>query len=296
VERRLSLEYDQQDFEAQFTRKISLKHNHGTYAVDVSPPSNADPVPIVFATGWCTVPLTYKNAHEIVFQQNRRSISVSYPKRDIADITHDEYPKIHYQKAQILNTALEQLEVEKTDIIAHSQGALTAAVFAAEYSEKVRNVVFVSPGGLMPPSTTLDIMKRYTKKVGKSAAEVLTNIVQREKQPSVSVTVFEALKSYGINPVHAMREAGEIARSDVVSNLEKIKQQGVGIGIIASVDDPLFPFAEIVKNISADAYHLLYPVKGSHNALNSQASMHASFSLSLLQELELRKYATNCKE
>jgi pimeloyl-ACP methyl ester carboxylesterase len=60
-------------------------------------------------------------------------------------------PKSH---ARYLAAMLDQLGVEQVDIVGHSYGSAIAARFALDYPERVRRIVFISPGMYLERSVT----------------------------------------------------------------------------------------------------------------------------------------------
>ncbi len=64
-----------------------------------------------------------------------------------------KYPKEEVRKALNILGVLEEKDVEKTDVIAHSEGAVNTLIAASLYPEKFRNIVLFGPAGLIGEDT-----------------------------------------------------------------------------------------------------------------------------------------------
>ena len=95
----------------------------------------------------------------------------------------------------------------------------------------------------------------------------------------------ELLKYLAKNPVRGIKEAVDSSNSQIHDVLRYLHEKGVGIVVIASVDDPVFPMERIQEIAKSDMLDGFLSVRGGHALLD----MHALAAEQMLSALEKRQ-------
>ena len=275
-------------FEQQFAKKEVIQTSAGpTEIVDIRPVFQKDTVPILFAPGWGDTQQSYKESLEIIHYGKRRVLSVSHP-RGAKNITGKDpvYPMAEIRRMQSLIGVISQKNLEKVDVIAHSQGAIDTIIAATLHPEKFRNIVLVNPGGLIGQD-------KFHKLVGRMLVSAVHDITQAMRNPyersPLTNASKEIAKYFSKNPKRAIEEINAIAKSDILEMIKNLHDGGIGIAIVQGEDDPIFPISRIgeVLKDSKDSIDGFYSFKGGHNKIITEARFTNS-ALNALDDLRHR--------
>ena len=136
--------------------KEKIERVVGTLEVtDITPkPENLkDRVPVLLIPGWAETPKTHDDTVKTIAMEGRRIIAIKIPR--IGGVKPEgEFSEAEYTKARALVDVLNKKGIKTTDIIAHSEGALSAImaaeIFTSQHQpQRIRNIVFVEPVGLI---------------------------------------------------------------------------------------------------------------------------------------------------
>jgi len=272
-------------FEQQFAKKEVIQTTAGpTEIVDIKPVFQTDNVPILLATGWGDTPKSYKDSLKIIHGGNRRVLSVSHSRRGEKITGEDpDYPMAEIRKMQSLIGVISQKRLEKVDVIAHSEGAINTVIAATLHPEKFRNLVLVSPGGLIGEDKFRKLVVRMLVSAFRDTTQAMRN--SHEKGPFMNA-VNEMARYIAKNPKRALEEFNAIAKSDIVEMVKNLHDGGIGIAIIQGEDDPIFPISRIGKVLkdSKDSIDGFYSFKGGHNKIITEARYTKS-ALNALDDL-----------
>lgn len=283
-----------ESFEDQFSKTEEYKVAGGkAEIVDIQlSDTPKTEVPLLLAPAWACTTETYRPVLKTLAETERRVIGINHPRlggdMDIApEEAAEKYPYEQVRKALNMLGVLDQKGIEKTDVIAHSEGAVNVAVAAMLYPEKFRNIVFYAPAGLIGEDTFSRLLKGFA---GQSKpAESLAGI---KVDDDVTNSAKEALKYLAKNPVRGINEARDIAKSQIHDVLRYLHSKGIGIVVMASVDDPVFPMDRIQKVAKEDMLDGFLSVRGGHALLN----MHALAAEKMLTALEKKQEKPEKKE
>ena len=316
-------------FAELFAKREMIETAGGTAeVVDIAPAQQRDEVPVLFAPAWaCTLPI-YEPALKTLVNEGRRTLSLSHPRRGgEMNLTNEEkelvkeYPDEEVRKALTLRDILNHKGVDKVDVIAHSEGAVNAAIAALLNPEKFRNIVFFGPAGLIGadsasrlakgfaaqgnPKPSLDAIdpgmemsaeeKRRTRteesvaiqypKIGENM-EAQKAIVGSGRVP---IVVQELLKYGAENPIRAIKEGWGLSRVQIDGLIDKLRERGIGIVVMSAVDDPVFPtrtMAERLKKGSVDGF---LSVRGGHGQIGDNPERYMVAANQMLGNLRDRK-------
>lgn len=142
---------DNIDFSEKGRKEIELKvfkgqeeFTWGTIdTIDIVPDEMKTDIPVFFAPGWSiTIDSIEKPLKELA-KQKRRVVSLSHARIDGSKEETEEL-----RKAVSLLSILERKQIEKTDAIGYSEGAINLLLVARQYPEKFNNIVLLNPAGL----------------------------------------------------------------------------------------------------------------------------------------------------
>ena len=255
-------------FEQQFAKKDVFKTERGhTEVVDIQPLAPKDVVPVLIAPGWGETPRTHKQSLKIIYDDNRRAITVGHPRHGDSVAPEAEFPMAVVRKTQSLIGVISQRHLGKVDVIAHSEGAINAIIAATLYPEKFRNIVLVSPGGLIGKDKFRKLIGRALVSSFRDTTQAMRN--SHEKGPFLNA-VREMAKYIAENPKRAIiEEFNAMAKSDILEMVKNLHDGGIGISVVAAVDDPIFPISRMTEVLrrSEGVIDGFYSVKGGHNKL-----------------------------
>ena len=228
--------------------------------------------PVLIAPGWGETIETFRGSIISLANEGRRTLSIRHPRFGKISQPPQEslsiYPKFEFTKALNLLAVLKQKGITKTDIVAHSEGAINAAIAATMNSEQFRSLVLVAPGGIMPKQDTNEIIERLWLNLEES-------LKRATKDPKVSPYLIrsgiETAKYILQNPPRALLEAIDaLGKSDIVGMLKPLREQGIKVAIISGVDDPAVPMVGLQEITKRDQIDGFYSIKGSHHDIYTQ--------------------------
>lgn len=255
-------------FEKQFARKEVIQTRNGhTEIVDIEPVFQKHTVPILLAPGWGDTVQVYKESLKIIHDGKRRVLSVSHSRwrKNVAEETG--FPVAEIRKAQSLIGVIDQKNLGKVDVIAHSEGAINTIIAATLYPDKFRNIVLVSPGGLIGEDKLHKLVGRMM--FVSSVHDTMQTMRSSHEKGPLTNAAKEIAKYFAKNPKRAIEELNAIAKSDILEMVKNLHESGIGISVVAGVDDPIFPISRMTKILrdSKGSIDGFYSVKGGHNKI-----------------------------
>jgi len=149
-------------FDPQFNTKKRLDfHSRSISFVDVIPPIQKNNIPIFIAPGWGETPKTFKDLMRLLFDAGFRVISVTHPRQDLKLITKSNISKLEFQKAEIILSIFDFLNIRKVNVVAHSEGAINAVIAAHLQPTIFNDMLLVGPGGLVENEGFFELASRF---------------------------------------------------------------------------------------------------------------------------------------
>ena len=310
-------------FDEQFANREMIETAGGTAEViDVTPENLKDDIPVLFAPAWaCTLPI-YEPAIKTLTGEGRRTLSLNHPRYGgEMDLTEEEnelvkeYPTEEVRKALTLRDILNQKSIEKVDVIAHSEGAINAAIAALLHPEKFRNIVFFGPAGLIGDDNAKRLLQGFAHQgdAKPSLDEIAPSLEVSEEEkvrtdtvgsvpiryPKISVgeDVKEAMSAVPMelakytlgNPVRSVKEGYGMSQAHIEGLIAKLRERGIGIVVMSAVDDPVFPterMATLLKKGSVDGF---LSVRGGHGQIGENPERYMVAANQMLENLRDRK-------
>jgi hypothetical protein len=126
--------------------------------------------------------------------------------------------------------------------------------------------VLVSPGGLIGEDKLHKLVVRMLVSGFRDTTQAMRS--SNEKGPIFNAGI--AMAKYLVNnPNRAREELKAIAKSDILEMVKNLHDGGIGISVVAGVDDPIFPMSRMTEVLrrSEGVIDGFYSVKGGHNKL-----------------------------
>ena len=221
--------------------------------VDLDPQEKKAEVPLLIVPGWAATAEVCKENSQIFSEElGRRTITLNAPHGIEID-PQEDIPLAELRKAAAITRVIEEKNIEKIDVLTHSEGALFTTIAAMQNPEKFRSIVYFSPAGLIGEDNFWKLVSRFS-------SDLFQQWKDRKKSPEreskINTAFIEALKTFK-NPKMSLDEIKAIANLHIQENLRDLKQLGVKIVIMHPVGDKAFPMErmqEIVKGGMVDGF------------------------------------------
>lgn len=243
--------------------------------VDIKPDNLKDEVPIVYFKGFSSGNEAYRNFLVEMGMLGNRVIAMENPHGiDSSRITDGEkksalqyqndLPDIELRKtAMVLETLEHKEDIQKIDIVAHSEGAIYSIIFAMMHPEKVRSIILMDPAGFIKNDSFLDLIKRSVADAnlqGQNIKKKIAGIDPRqayhpdkepdqeelkqiglEAQANSKAGMHAWLKAWTTGPLKNIEAIQAIANSDITPALEYLRKEcNITIGMCHGVEDATF--------------------------------------------------------
>jgi pimeloyl-ACP methyl ester carboxylesterase len=255
--------------------------------VEVIPRRRGDPVPLVFIPGWGQTARTYAIPLRTFAERGRYVVSLFRPARGRPIVGESDFPREEVRKAQGLIGVLARLRQEQVDLVAHSEGALSAVLATALYPQRVRNLVLVDPAGLIVRDRWYRLAGRFGQMILQCTIEAATNAAERRALvwAMLNPTVYAVT-----HPLRALAQIAALTRWHSLDLLVGLRDSDVGVVVITGVDNRVFPINRAGPLVRegvrlVDGFHA---VRGGHAKLLGDAR-YADAVLNAIDLLNARR-------
>lgn len=266
--------------------------------IDIGP-ENYEGNPLLFAIGWGKMSESFKRNGLEELAKERRILAFDHKREYAVENIEGHYSVENLQKALTILEAIEKKKIDTVDAIGHSEGGIDLIIAATVAPEKFRNLVLVSPAGMVGRDSFLDLLKR-----ARSEGE---NV--RDKK-AVAENIKNSLSYILKNPKMALKETRAIAEADIYEGLKAAKKNGIGIALAFGVDDKIFPMDRVqaqyknlkekgeIKNFQ-EVCDGFYSFKASHDEFSGHSTLAPGVFPEainiILNDLEKKRVAKNSK-
>ena len=274
-----------QTLEQQFRARERIELPGGEIEiVDIKPDKQKTNVPVILGLGWGGEPEAYKNNILALAESGRRTIAVDA----IHGIDKDkgDLPDVELRKVAALIQTLDDKDIGKVDAVGYSEGGIYVTLAAMLYPEKFRNLVLVNPGGMIGKDKEVRLTAGFLKDLVK---HFIDSVGDKEFLKRFTAFYGGMAKSAAKDIVRAVQEISAISDSQIQDFLENIKEQGIGISIIHTVDDNAFPMDKMQKTIKPKHVDGFYSIQGAHGDFVIQAEKYTHIVDQALDALENKK-------
>ncbi|HTK33563.1 MAG TPA: alpha/beta fold hydrolase [Candidatus Paceibacterota bacterium] len=273
-----------ENFESNFDEQFKKREEIDLFGtkfeiVDIHPDIESTPVPILIAPGWTEDMESFKEGMRMLVEKGRRVLSLEHPRYGNEMDAVDEdlkklYPVDELRKALALLAVIDQKGLGPVDVIAHSEGGINTAIAATLETEKFHRIVFANSAGLLGP----DNFPRLSTRFNTFTLNEIKNLIYSDdlkRQTGIQNMLGKITEYIAANFVRATKESVAISEVQIQDMIKYLHDEGVGITILNSEDDIVFP-PEKVKEI-VDAKHVdnYVTLPGGHGeiALNPREYM-----------------------
>lgn len=234
---------DYHNFRQQFGKREFLDSPYGKIEIeDVRPYKSTSSLPILFAPGWRETPELLKECMKEVYIKGRRVIALRHPvKLTKPRNIHGNYPLIEYQKADTLLRVIKYKKLKRVDAIAHSEGGVNLTIAASIRPDKFRNLVLVTPAGLMGKDSLFRLSLGFLQHLRElSGMKILHIKTLRSSQDEKNI-----LKRFNT----LVKECSAMTSYDIHPLLIRLKKHSIKIAVLAGEKDTVFPLEKVKRHL-----------------------------------------------
>jgi pimeloyl-ACP methyl ester carboxylesterase len=279
--------------------------------VDIQPEKPKTEIPVFLAPAWSCTTEVYKPALETLSKTQRRVISLNHPRFGgnmenlIPEGAENKYPTEGLRKALNILGVLEKKEIQQIDVIAHSEGAVNAVIAATLHPEKFRNIILFAPAGLIGEDKFTRLFQGFVGQLKRAETMSEISVTEAEKQAGlqslpmipltdtekhvVSTATTEAIKYLAKNPIRGINEGLAIAKSQIHELLRHLHEKDIGIVVMSTVDDPVFPMDKMQKIVKTDMLDGFLSLRGGHGEIGNHPDRYMVAAESMLTALEKKR-------
>jgi pimeloyl-ACP methyl ester carboxylesterase len=206
-------------------------------------PKNPTEPPVFVEPGYLSRGGDYERIIKSLYDKHHEVVSIDHggthgvleltPRQEqLLEKYFDPRREIPIRKAITMLKVLEHEGITEVNVVAHSAGAVDAAIAALIQPEhiKIRNIIFFCPAGL----------------IDKDNGRLLRGL-----QGHVGMSDTQWMERASRSPLKALQEGLGLLGVDIHSLLRQLHESGVGMFVISGDDDPLFP-ADLMERFLDD--------------------------------------------
>src|SRR5690606_6543325 len=100
-------------------------------------------------------------------------VCLQHPRRFAQTENYTEFHKSQAQKATNIASVIDHFKLSNTSLVAHSEGAINAVIYALENADKVKNLILVAPAGIYLHTSMPSLLKNLATKVAVDGRRVI---------------------------------------------------------------------------------------------------------------------------
>ncbi len=242
--------------------------------LDFPPKRPGSEIPVVLVPGFTQTAFSFAPVIHQMNDSGRRVLAVG-EHHGIDAEARRAHPHPQLRKAMALIAMLDAKGVTRVDLVAHSEGAVVAALAAKLSPGRIRSVVMFNPAGLMREENLLFTAARLLVDQVHGIKDKLfgSSYVRAgaERSRVEEICGQQMARYVKDSPFHTLREALSLASDNVRIDgiLKRLQAEGVQVHAILTLHDRLFPLAlrdksRLVREGVFKADHL-ETMPGGHN-------------------------------
>ena len=291
------------EFNRQFDqpRRLPIGVGWADY-VDLRPADSAGR-PLVVVPGWSEGLDGMRDLARVFYDRQRRNLLADFSGLKPADRQREPYHEI-VDKSEALIQLLTDAGVGPVDLLAHSEGVLTAAYAARHHPERFNNLVLAMPAGMIGHDSPMALTLRFLPKLLRGITRDM-----HDNPPMAMAINRGVVRHLRQHPSRALREVKAMAKTTIDQPLHEIRfadQQPAGprfagrIGILQAGSDPVFPHHFIESQVrlegdhpqpNTDAYASIIDKSAGHDDLWLNPQSTGVACLQMLDSLEASRLA-----
>lgn len=305
IESSLSKTKDQK-LEDQFNKPETVEvEGHLVKFLDIKPDNPKIETPVVLAPGFGT----YSEAHiktnilEMA-RLGRRTMFIDEPHgipNKIDDKTQEKVEEYFLRQIAALIGVLDAKGIEKVDVVGNSEGGIYTSIAADLYPERFNSLVLCNTGGMIGEDSPLKLMYRFI------IGGIHSSIDMARRKQSMSEDAKQQMRE-GVagfkkylkeNPRISWSEIKSIANANIRNIFKRAKSKGIGISIIHTVNDDVFPMKRVQKEASRTSFEKelnedlivdgFYSILGTHGEFSINPEQYTRIADQALTALQKKK-------
>lgn len=251
------------NFESQFNLRKKINTKGGILEIIDIIPEKEIGIPVFLSSGWASTPELLKPLLKTISENNRRIITVDFKKFDRINTKNQKGVAREKLKSQAILETAKILEIEKMDIISHSEGAVYTT-FAVEDNPSIfKNFLLIAPAGMIVGQSFLETASKFILDT------LLWPVKKLKKKSRPFYHIFQNTKFLLLNPIQSLQEGYGLSKVFIAKKISFIIKKGVNVNLIYFNEDLIFSYEEVRKN--AEIHNIpVYLVEGSHNFIYSK--------------------------
>jgi len=248
---------------------------------EINPEKSKDDVPVFVSPGWGVTPESQEESLETIAGEGRKVLTASFSREKKIEQSDRDIPTAELQKALSIIEVINKKGIDKVDAVGHSEGGLNLVIAANLFPEKFRNIVLISPAGMIENDSSLNLIKRFI--VDEGLQELKDN--KNSDMGSFFKYMKEVFK-YSIKGLNlSYEEISACAVANIFQMTKELKEKGVGVGFICGVNDKVFPIEEVINNVGKENSDYFVSTKGDHGSFIFNKK-HALLAENLLDNMK----------
>ena len=264
---------ERERFDEQYDHPEKITLEDGEFFIhDVIPENLKFPIPTLFAPGITEDPINGKETVFALFKEGRRVLLIDAPHGIPAEPV-DGISAVELRKAMAILKTAEIKGITGLNVVAHSEGAINSSFAAKLDSEKFQNMIFVDPAGMIGKDNIFRLIKGNFRELIRGAK------ANKENPPEFNFKANpeRARLYFRQTLLQTLKEVYAISQSDIRDLIRDLKASGIGISVIHSVDDKMFPMEKMQDGLTAEDVDGFYSIKGKggghQEIINSPTAM-----------------------
>ena len=247
------------NFENQFNIRKKISTRGGTLEIIDIIPDQERGLPIFLSSGWASTPELLKSLLKTINENNRRIITVDFKKFDKINTKKHKGVAREKLKSQAILEVAKILQIEKLDIIGHSEGAIYTTLAVENNPSIFKNFLLIAPAGMILNQSFLETASKFI-------LDTLLWPIKKENRPLYHI--IQNVKFFILNPIQSLQEGYGLSKIFIAKKIKVIIKDGVNVNLIFFKNDKIFSYVEVKKN-SDDHNIPIHLIEGSHNFIYS---------------------------
>lgn len=225
-------------------------------------------IPLVIGMGWGAIPESDKK-HIKYWTEHGRRVIVSDTPHGISAEGQEDHANIEVEKmtAVIEGLRMKGIEIKedgiatgKINLMGRSEGAIFSILLAYLYPQLVKDLVLENPAGLTGEINKGIFAMRWLR--------LMKQQIRKEYQENGTNPGDHMPEVFAKNPGKMIESVLAISSADVREMLQEIRDNGIGVSVIATTDDKFFPIEKLAGTDELNTKDVdgFYSLRGSHDS------------------------------
>ncbi|HYV33334.1 MAG TPA: alpha/beta hydrolase [Candidatus Limnocylindria bacterium] len=298
------LEAKATSFNEQYDNPETIDVAEGTLKIyRATPEIKKHSSPILLGHGYPASPTVMKEnlrelfekGKDVIFPYTPRGIQMNPNIAESELSSQGNLDDIELKKASAFLTVIKSKDLKNINGLGFSEGALHIVAAALTEPERFKNLTLVNPAGVMGKTNFLTFLKGAVKHAQKETSKLekaittgkyLTGALDERVSPNAEAASGSASERISAE----LKSLWAIPKADILDALAVLEKRGIGIRIIHTEGDQIYPLSKIKKMLEVKGLgHLLQVEKGSHTAFSANPKRFGKIIMEAFAGLDKQK-------